>query len=568
MFNNNSRDRGNLAGVPVRDNYYNNGPTPAQFIDNMQDRCLFTRNNNNFQNVTQDNKIGFDNSLKSDNRGMFLHENNYINRPLLDNNLNEAVRNEYIDERDIIIDTIDRDTSIYPNIFNFTLKLGSTDTTSGPSVHRSIQNVKYLKLVKAIFPDNYWTKESTCTVTAVNTAMLAFLTDNNYTVLDTTVSPNVYRNFTYTAPTSAQFTDNTLYDTKFTDGTETLYVIYYPVFTTVNTSSTTTSSSYDLGISELLANSNITLTTPTDNNINIKITGLTSNSINLAANDIIQISGSTITTFNDYYKVISVSSVSVNSVPYYPNNTTYTFTITCGKNGVSSVQTVSTGLVINKYPNAVEHSNFFIDFYREVSGEPDHTAIYQYRSEDTSVSISNPTYHVYSTATDCQIEKGRFYQLHIDQLPKNNDLATSNTVRNSFSLLYPGKEDTRGYNTLDGMETDKIFRFSNLGNFTNFSIKILDSAGDDMTSNDSIWNKGLDNINSKSKIENTNEIAQHPVDQNVAATIFRSGTKDDYKYSFRSPSKYLRHPLSWIMQAQFIFTVGEIQIEMNKKTFN
>ena len=61
MFNNNPRDRGNLAGVPVRDNYYNNGPTPAQFIDNMQDRCLFTRNNNNFQNVTQDNKIGFDN---------------------------------------------------------------------------------------------------------------------------------------------------------------------------------------------------------------------------------------------------------------------------------------------------------------------------------------------------------------------------------------------------------------------------------------------------------------------------------------------------------------------------
>ena len=101
------------------------------------------------------------------------------------------------------------------------------------------------------------------------------------------------------------------------------------------------------------------------------------------------------------------------------------------------------------------------------------------------------------------------------------------------------------------METDKIFRFSNLGNFTNFSIRILDSAGDEITNNKDIWNKGLDNINSKSKLLNEN-----------------TTTKDDYKYSFRSPSKYLRHPLAWNMQSQFIFTVGEIQIEMNKKTFN
>ena len=38
--------------------------------------------------------------------------------------------------------------------------------------------------------------------------------------------------------------------------------------------------------------------------------------------------------------------------------------------------------------------------------------------------------------------------------------------------------------------------------------------------------------------------------------------------SFRSPKKYLRHPLSSKFQSQFIFTVGEIQLEINKKTFN
>ena len=58
-------------------------------------------------------------------------------------------------------------------------------------------------------------------------------------------------------------------------------------------------------------------------------------------------------------------------------------------------------------------------------------------------------------------------------------------------------------------------------------------------------------INNKSKILNVN-----------------TDTKDDYKYAFRSPSKYLRHPLAWNMQAQFIFTIGEVQLEINKKTYN
>ena len=87
MFNNNSRDRGNLSGLPIRDNYYDNAPTPAQFTENLQDRCLFTRNNNNYKNISQDNTISLE---SSDSRGIFLHENNYINRPLLDNNINES----------------------------------------------------------------------------------------------------------------------------------------------------------------------------------------------------------------------------------------------------------------------------------------------------------------------------------------------------------------------------------------------------------------------------------------------------------------------------------------------
>jgi len=416
MFNNNPRDRGNLSALPIRDNYYDNAPTPAQFTENLQDRCLFTRNNNNHQNISQDNTISYDNSLNSNNRGVFLHENNYINRPLLDNNINEEVRNEFIDERDIIIDTIDRNTSVYPNIFNFTVKLGSTDTTPGPSVHRSVQNVKYLKLIKTVFPDNYYIKKS-----------------------------------------------------------------------------------------------------------DIKTAG-----------------GSKLSSIDSFIKANKANLVNGNSslIDQYDTN----------NDNIYIIHYNTTGNV------------FTIDFYCETSSAPDYTIVYSAEIDTSDISsealsgnasANIDRFYSYTKDTDSQVEKGRFFQLHIDQLPKNNDLATGSSVRNSFALLYPGKEDARGFNFLDGMETDKIFRFSSLGNFTNFSIKILDSAGDQLENNSTIWNSNLDNVSSSKKILNVN-----------------TTSSAEYRYSFRSANKYLRHPLAWNMQAQFIFTIGEVQIEMNKKTFN
>lgn len=86
------------------------------------------------------------------------------------------------------------------------------------------------------------------------------------------------------------------------------------------------------------------------------------------------------------------------------------------------------------------------------------------------------------------------------------------------------------------------------------NIQILNCAGDLVDGdNSSIWNTNLIDSEKKSgkNIKNTN------ID-----------TMNDFSTSFRSPSKYLRHPLSWKMQGNLIFTIGEIKIEINKKTFN
>jgi len=396
MFNN-LKDRSNLSKINIRDNYFNNAHTPANFYENTKLKNLFQ--NNNIQ-PNQNNNVNFNNES---NLGSFLFEQQYQPKKIIDNNVEEIVRNQFIEEKDIIIDTADRDIDIFPNIFDFTLKLGSTDTTPGPSIHRSVKNVKYLKLVKAILPDNYKLKKSELTDPNIISTITSFHAANN-------------------------FANNDLFDQFDNNYSVPIYIIHYIL---------------------------------------------------------------------------------------KPNN------------------------------------DFILDYFvgDTVTLEPIYSTVYSY--SDTSNGIEHFEYKK-STNPDYQIEKGRYFQLHIDQLPKNNDLATSSSVSNSFALLFPAKEDNRGFNFLDGMETDKIFKFSDLGNFTNMSIKILDSTGDQLvTNNNLLWNNELTERKSYKNIVNIN-----------------STTKDDYTVSFRSPKKYLRHPLSSQFQGQFIFTVGEIQLEINKKTFN
>mgnify|MGYP001036867744 CR=1 FL=1 len=273
------------------------------------------------------------------------------------------------------------------------------------------------------------------------------------------------------------------------------------------------------------------------------------------------------TNYNGYYTVETAG----NNTVVILNALSATFSAA----GTPVSEAIDTDAKITPYASAVSSSTnainiifyktvggvFSIDFYCEtVAGGIDYSTVYSAEISTSDISseslsgvasVNITNFYSYTRNQDCQVEKGRFFQLHIDQFPKNNDLATSSNVSNSFALLYPGKEDNRGFNTLDGMETDKIFRFSNLGNFSNLSIKILDCMGDLLTNNSSIWNNNLDNYSNAKNISNVN-----------------TSTNSNYRYSFRSARNYLRHPLAWNMQAQFIFTVGEVQIEMNKKTFN
>lgn len=409
MYNNNRGSRTNMGSIPVLDNYYNNAPMPTNLTENAKEKCLFQGHDDKF-NVAQDNTVNFDNF---DNRGRYTLKNNFKIENLLHNNIDENITNEFIDERDIIIDTIDRDINVFPNIFSFTLKLGSTDTTPGPAIYRQINNVKYIKLLRIILPDNY------------EISYHSFDSDSSLSNLRLCIQNFIANNF-------ASLNNGTsMYDQKHENSNETIYIIHH----------------------------------------------------------------------------------------------------------------------------YIDGNKFYIDYYREQDSAINYNVIYQAVINSSVLDVNSvvESNNMYKPFEDSQLEKGRYFQLHIDQLPHNNDLSTNSSLSQSYSLLIPSREDGKGLNVLNGMETDKIFKFSNLGNFSSFKLEIKDSVGENLVFDTTIWNTNLpgSEYNSSKKILNINDT-----------------TKNKYKYSFRSPEKYFRHPLCWRSQALFVFTVGEISQEINKKNFS
>ena len=68
---------------------------------------------------------------------------------LLHNNINENTITDNITEYTIHIDSLDRDSSMYPNQFKFTTSFGGN---MAPNISRSFKNVLYIKILNVILP--------------------------------------------------------------------------------------------------------------------------------------------------------------------------------------------------------------------------------------------------------------------------------------------------------------------------------------------------------------------------------------------------------------------------------
>lgn len=107
----------------------------------------------------------------------FKNKNNIIH-----NNLEKNILiNDYelVREYPLIIDSKDRDFTKYPSPFNFTIPFNPLSGTSGAYISDILENVKYIKLEKAIIP-YYYKTTNTLTVSGDNYVINNSISLNDY----------------------------------------------------------------------------------------------------------------------------------------------------------------------------------------------------------------------------------------------------------------------------------------------------------------------------------------------------------------------------------------------------
>ena len=158
------RNRNNsMHPIPgLRDDFYRNGPTPAVYSHDYANNCLFHNENQQYK-VTSKNGVNFDNSKNSIQQYNFTQDQ-YLKNNLIDNNVNEKVKNDSLKHAVVVVDSMDRDFSTYKNSLDFRVKFNPANGEKTPYVDKKIENISYIGISRIIVPNYYILEKTTLDV--------------------------------------------------------------------------------------------------------------------------------------------------------------------------------------------------------------------------------------------------------------------------------------------------------------------------------------------------------------------------------------------------------------------
>jgi hypothetical protein len=163
---------------------------------------------------------------------------------------------------------------------------------------------------------------------------------------------------------------------------------------------------------------------------------------------------------------------------------------------------------------------------------------------DLSLSAVSSAYKF--TLNTESLENDKFILLKIDEYQDVNEMATNLEVSRSFSMMFPDFVNGDYFYT-DTHYVDKIFRFSSLGNIKNFTIKLQDSKGNQLTPCPSSF------------------IDSHvPVNNDIKDTRDANGV---VIRDYRAKTNYIRHPLFEKFQNILMFKIGVVENDIDRAIF-
>lgn len=141
----------NIINPPI--NY--DRPMPYNSTLNNPPGFTLHQPNEFYNKVNNDNTIPNTFNVENQMSPGFIACNDFNKPNVLQNNLAPIIMNKEIKEYPIYIDSMNRDIKMYPNPFNYVVQLNPTDQVNGAYIERRFENVKYIKLEKAVLPKYY-----------------------------------------------------------------------------------------------------------------------------------------------------------------------------------------------------------------------------------------------------------------------------------------------------------------------------------------------------------------------------------------------------------------------------
>lgn len=412
---NNSKNRmTGLSPTPINNIFPNQKTDPNSFLTES------VQNINQFRYPTDmilSRGIVNDNSIKYPKNpaeyGLYLDRKEFKLEMPLYPNISENLAAENVTEYVIIIDSSDRNTSLYPNPFILKTFFNQSDDTTRLNIPRSFENVKFMRIENVILPRQYLLEKymiaNVSTDTVIPSDDKSIVTNVlNEIIAQTSINKNVASPLTTVNSQTVEVVNLKTYSytMNVTHGTKNaVYTVVYPSDVTYNT--------------QYYNSTYVSGTVMNNYDMDAFVSGLNYNMVS-------SIGGTKNNIIGDYELLFTLTTIT-------PIQVIVKFMV---NNAVSTRRT------------------------------------YEFNTKlGTSVGVLD--FYYFSVKT---LDSDRYLMLNIEEINDNNVNSTNASLRDAFCLLSPDSYGELHYYASTNYQ-DKIYKMSNLGNINRLTLTLKDSYG-------------------------------------------------------------------------------------------
>ena len=168
----------------------------------------------------------------------------------------------------------------------------------------------------------------------------------------------------------------------------------------------------------------------------------------------------------------------------------------------------------------------------------------------STIKISSNQYQTFKyQMSNMSIENDKYTIMYLNDINDVSQFSTDQTLSQAFNVLYPNTIFKNSIHA-NSNHSDKIYKFSDLGNINKMQLRLTNSIGKILTINTQAIDKYLPNLNST-----------------TCTCTYDKYTGNVIK-DYKCICSYIRHPRYLPIQINIMFKFGIVETDFDKRIFN